>query len=201
MSEYRRKRIYRWTWYWEETWIFVLFLIYFSIYIIFDNIIFDFLFYTFSYNARMKQTAPSHIFADNRKARFDYEVIEEFEAGLQLYGEEVKSIRKWSVNLPRILYPHHSRTSLHRRHAHIWVSRWHEKTRTEAWTWSPHEQKRNITIWDEDQGDVSDTRTDRDLLKGQSHKSQGRSRTWTQKMGKEKCPERTRSRSWNCKNI
>lgn len=47
----------------------------------------------------MKQAAPSHIFADNRKARFDYEVIEEFEAGLQLYGEEVKSIRKWSVNL------------------------------------------------------------------------------------------------------
>ena len=47
----------------------------------------------------MKQTSTSHIYADNRKARFDYEIIEEFEAGIQLYGEEVKSIRKWSINL------------------------------------------------------------------------------------------------------
>lgn len=47
----------------------------------------------------MKQTHPSHTFADNKKARFDYEVIEEFEAGIQLFGEEVKSIRKGSVNL------------------------------------------------------------------------------------------------------
>ena len=47
----------------------------------------------------MKPTSPSHTYADNRKARFDYEVIEEFEAGIRLYGEEVKSIRKGSINL------------------------------------------------------------------------------------------------------
>ena len=33
------------------------------------------------------------IIADNRKARFDFEVIEKFEAGLVLTGSEVKSLR------------------------------------------------------------------------------------------------------------
>ncbi len=47
----------------------------------------------------MKKSSTSHTYADNRKARFDYEVIEEFEAGLRLYGEEVKSVRGWSINL------------------------------------------------------------------------------------------------------
>lgn len=47
----------------------------------------------------MKSSVPSQTYADNRKARFDYEVIEEFEWGIELYGEEVKSIRKGSVNL------------------------------------------------------------------------------------------------------
>jgi SsrA-binding protein len=42
----------------------------------------------------MKKDSPKIILADNRKARFDYEVIESFEAGIELYGEEVKSIRK-----------------------------------------------------------------------------------------------------------
>lgn len=35
----------------------------------------------------------------NRKARFDYEVIETFEAGVVLTGAEVKSIKKGQVNL------------------------------------------------------------------------------------------------------
>lgn len=39
------------------------------------------------------------IFADNKKALFDYEIIEEYEAGIKLYGEEVKSIRNGSINL------------------------------------------------------------------------------------------------------
>ena len=39
------------------------------------------------------------IFAENKKAHFDYEIIEEYEAGIKLYGEEVKSIRNWSINL------------------------------------------------------------------------------------------------------
>lgn len=35
----------------------------------------------------------------NKKALFDYEVIEEFEAGIILYGWEVKSLRAWQANL------------------------------------------------------------------------------------------------------
>lgn len=37
--------------------------------------------------------------AQNRKARFDYEILEVFEAGLVLTGTEIKSIREGRVNL------------------------------------------------------------------------------------------------------
>ena len=37
--------------------------------------------------------------ADNRKARFDYEVIETLEAGLALMGSEVKSLREGKCTL------------------------------------------------------------------------------------------------------
>ncbi len=37
--------------------------------------------------------------AENRKARFDYFIGEKFEAGIQLQGCEVKSIREGKVNL------------------------------------------------------------------------------------------------------
>jgi SsrA-binding protein len=37
--------------------------------------------------------------ADNRKARHDYFVIETFEAGVELFGTEVKSLRGGNVNL------------------------------------------------------------------------------------------------------
>ena len=39
------------------------------------------------------------IIADNRKARHDYFVIETYEAGVELYGTEVKSMRAGKVNL------------------------------------------------------------------------------------------------------
>lgn len=39
------------------------------------------------------------IIADNRKARHDYFVIESFEAGVELFGTEVKSLRAGAVNL------------------------------------------------------------------------------------------------------
>ena len=39
------------------------------------------------------------IIADNRKAKFDYSIIETFEAGLVLTGSEVKSIRDKQVQL------------------------------------------------------------------------------------------------------
>jgi SsrA-binding protein len=37
--------------------------------------------------------------ADNRKARFDYELLEHFEAGIVLQGTEVKSLRAGKLNL------------------------------------------------------------------------------------------------------
>lgn len=37
--------------------------------------------------------------ADNRKARFDYEILEKFTAGLELLGLEVKSIKAGKINL------------------------------------------------------------------------------------------------------
>ncbi|WP_026379142.1 SsrA-binding protein SmpB [Afifella pfennigii] len=37
--------------------------------------------------------------ADNRRARFDYEIGETFEAGLQLVGTEVKSLRQNKANI------------------------------------------------------------------------------------------------------
>ncbi|MBI2038343.1 MAG: SsrA-binding protein SmpB [Candidatus Nealsonbacteria bacterium] len=39
------------------------------------------------------------IFAENKKAYFDYEILEKFEAGLVLIGQEVKSIRMNRLNL------------------------------------------------------------------------------------------------------
>ena len=39
------------------------------------------------------------IFAENKKAYFDYEILEKFEAGIVLIGQEVKSIRMNRLNL------------------------------------------------------------------------------------------------------
>ena len=40
-----------------------------------------------------------NIYAENRKAIFNYEVLEKYEAGMVLIGQEVKSIRSGRVNL------------------------------------------------------------------------------------------------------
>jgi SsrA-binding protein len=39
------------------------------------------------------------IFADNKKAYFNYEILEKFEAGIVLIGTEVKSIKAGRINL------------------------------------------------------------------------------------------------------
>ena len=46
----------------------------------------------------VRQTAEKLI-AENRKARHDYFVMETLEAGIELVGTEVKSIRAGTVNL------------------------------------------------------------------------------------------------------
>jgi SsrA-binding protein len=47
----------------------------------------------------MSEKKSEKIIADNRKARHDYFVIEAFEAGVELFGTEVKSLRAGGVNL------------------------------------------------------------------------------------------------------
>jgi len=39
------------------------------------------------------------IFSENKKAHYDYEILEKFEAGLVLQGQEVKSIKGGHINL------------------------------------------------------------------------------------------------------
>lgn len=39
------------------------------------------------------------IYSTNKKAKFDYELLDKFEAGIELYGQEVKSIRSGQVSL------------------------------------------------------------------------------------------------------
>lgn len=47
----------------------------------------------------MSEKKSEKTIADNRKARHDYFVIETFEAGIELFGTEVKSLRAGGVNL------------------------------------------------------------------------------------------------------
>lgn len=51
--------------------------------------------------AAKKGTAPAgrRIVADNRKARFNFEILETFEAGIMLTGTEVKSLREGKANI------------------------------------------------------------------------------------------------------
>jgi len=46
-----------------------------------------------------KDTSGRKIVAENRKARFNYAIGETFEAGLQLVGTEVKSLRQRKANI------------------------------------------------------------------------------------------------------
>ena len=46
-----------------------------------------------------KETVQRKLVAENRKARFNYEISETFEAGLALQGTEVKSLRHGKANI------------------------------------------------------------------------------------------------------
>jgi len=49
--------------------------------------------------AKQKKKAPSNTIAQNKKARFDYFIEKEYEAGLALEGWEVKSLREGRAQL------------------------------------------------------------------------------------------------------
>jgi SsrA-binding protein len=46
-----------------------------------------------------QKTSSKKIVVSNKKARFDYEIIETLEAGIVLKGEEIKSIRKGEITI------------------------------------------------------------------------------------------------------
>lgn len=48
---------------------------------------------------KKKDNTSGTLIADNRKARHEYEFIETFEAGIQLTGTEVKSLRNSKANI------------------------------------------------------------------------------------------------------
>ena len=49
---------------------------------------------------RHKKTSPdANVIARNKRARFEYEVLEQYEAGLSLLGSEVKSLRNGDVSI------------------------------------------------------------------------------------------------------
>lgn len=47
----------------------------------------------------VSQPDERQVVAQNKKARHDYFVLETYEAGIELFGTEVKSIRKGKINL------------------------------------------------------------------------------------------------------
>jgi SsrA-binding protein len=49
--------------------------------------------------AKKKPKVPSNVIAQNKKARFEYFIEQEFEAGLALEGWEVKSLRAGKIQL------------------------------------------------------------------------------------------------------
>jgi SsrA-binding protein len=46
-----------------------------------------------------KERVGIKIVGDNRRARYDYEILQDFEAGIELRGSEVKSLRAGRINL------------------------------------------------------------------------------------------------------
>ncbi len=48
---------------------------------------------------KKKVKLGDEVFEDNRKANFNYELLEELEAGIVLHGSEVKSIREGKISL------------------------------------------------------------------------------------------------------
>ena len=48
---------------------------------------------------KARPTTIKKVVAENRKARFNYEIIDTYEAGLVLTGTEVKSLREGKANI------------------------------------------------------------------------------------------------------
>ena len=49
--------------------------------------------------AKPSRSGGGKVVAENRRARYDYEFLDTFEAGLQLHGTEVKALREGKANI------------------------------------------------------------------------------------------------------
>src|SRR5512143_2707161 len=70
--------------------------------------------------ARKKGDSDRQVITTNRKARHDYEILETFEAGIELRGTEVKSLRNAKAQLVDA-YATVESDQLYLRNAHIAV--------------------------------------------------------------------------------
>jgi SsrA-binding protein len=50
--------------------------------------------------SKKKKKTPSNVLGENRKARFNYEILENLECGIALKGTEVKSIKAGKFSFP-----------------------------------------------------------------------------------------------------
>lgn len=66
----------------------------------------------------MAEKSGIKIAAQNRKAHHDYFVEDRYEAGIELYGTEVKSVRAGTLNLKGRLLHRQKWGDLPPRHAH-----------------------------------------------------------------------------------
>ena len=67
---------------------------------------------------KRERTGGPRLLSSNRKARYDYHIVETYEAGIALLGSEVKSIRQGSANL-RDSYAAFERGELFLHNCHI----------------------------------------------------------------------------------
>jgi len=68
---------------------------------------------------------PQHISIKNKKAFFDYEILETFYAGIQLAGTEIKSIRGAKASLVDSYCSFFAKPVVRKEHAHFGIRFWY----------------------------------------------------------------------------
>ena len=63
------------------------------------EILFVFLCFQIYYSFDNAMIRKSNIVIKNKRANFDYEILDRYTAGIQLFGTEIKSIREGKVNI------------------------------------------------------------------------------------------------------
>ncbi|MCL5948036.1 MAG: SsrA-binding protein SmpB [Actinobacteria bacterium] len=84
---------------------------------------------------RQARTSNNQVVARNRRARYDYEILETVECGLVLHGSEVKSLRMNQVSLTDAYARIHS--------GEIWLVGMHIAPYTQAGAYGMHDPERS----------------------------------------------------------